>query len=278
MDWINDRTQNTVLSAYVILFVSFLILCLIILAFHSHNLEIFQCLLSCSKLGWWQWSGCIQLYVCRQMRLWTFYLILGSVFRFLQDQHVTLRLCCFRFHPNLVLGGTYSGQIVLWDNRVQKRTPVQRTPLSTAAHTVNCFISSILLRLILTVAKSKELIYQTGSDVSCTCCCIISCLNLVAFGHVALLSVTVYMSLCTIACVLYFHVTFGIPGVVNIKVTVMPGCVMDCCQHFEWTSCLSLQGRRVLVKTVGLCRHVLGSTSDRNTPASFHILFSLNDP
>ncbi|XP_077293131.1 cytoplasmic dynein 1 intermediate chain short wing isoform X3 [Arctopsyche grandis] len=40
-----------------------------------------------------------------------------------------------RFHPNLILGGTYSGQIVLWDNRVQKRTPVQRTPLSSQAHT-----------------------------------------------------------------------------------------------------------------------------------------------
>eukprot|EP00095_Tigriopus_kingsejongensis_P005434 maker-scaffold224_size251237-snap-gene-0.13 protein:Tk05434 transcript:maker-scaffold224_size251237-snap-gene-0.13-mRNA-1 annotation:"cytoplasmic dynein 1 intermediate chain isoform x7" len=39
------------------------------------------------------------------------------------------------FHPNLILGGTYSGQIVLWDNRVQKRTPVQRSPLSAAAHT-----------------------------------------------------------------------------------------------------------------------------------------------
>ncbi|XP_024870848.1 cytoplasmic dynein 1 intermediate chain isoform X1 [Temnothorax curvispinosus] len=40
-----------------------------------------------------------------------------------------------RFHPNLILGGTYSGQIVLWDNRVQKRTPIQRTPLSATAHT-----------------------------------------------------------------------------------------------------------------------------------------------
>ncbi|XP_071497507.1 cytoplasmic dynein 1 intermediate chain 2-like [Diadema antillarum] len=39
------------------------------------------------------------------------------------------------FHPNLVIGGTYSGQIVLWDNRSSKRTPVQRTPLSAAAHT-----------------------------------------------------------------------------------------------------------------------------------------------
>uniref|UniRef100_A0A3B3QF32 Cytoplasmic dynein 1 intermediate chain 1 n=1 Tax=Paramormyrops kingsleyae TaxID=1676925 RepID=A0A3B3QF32_9TELE len=40
-----------------------------------------------------------------------------------------------RFHPNLVVGGTYSGQIVLWDNRCHRRTPVQRTPLSAAAHT-----------------------------------------------------------------------------------------------------------------------------------------------
>ncbi|XP_046846120.1 cytoplasmic dynein 1 intermediate chain 2-like [Xenia sp. Carnegie-2017] len=40
-----------------------------------------------------------------------------------------------RFHPNLIVGGTYSGQIVLWDNRSNKQTPVQRTPLSAKAHT-----------------------------------------------------------------------------------------------------------------------------------------------
>ncbi|XP_023866286.1 cytoplasmic dynein 1 intermediate chain 2 isoform X2 [Salvelinus sp. IW2-2015] len=40
-----------------------------------------------------------------------------------------------RFHPNLIVGGTYSGQIVLWDNRSNKRTSVQRTPLSASAHT-----------------------------------------------------------------------------------------------------------------------------------------------
>ncbi|CAH8875223.1 unnamed protein product [Trichobilharzia szidati] len=39
------------------------------------------------------------------------------------------------YHPNLVIGGTYSGQIVLWDNRANKRTPVQRTQLCAAAHT-----------------------------------------------------------------------------------------------------------------------------------------------
>ena len=40
-----------------------------------------------------------------------------------------------KFHPNLVVGGTYSGQIVLWDNRSHKKTPVQRSPLSSTAHT-----------------------------------------------------------------------------------------------------------------------------------------------
>ncbi|BHF76258.1 Cytoplasmic dynein 1 intermediate chain 2 [Sparganum proliferum] len=38
------------------------------------------------------------------------------------------------FHPSLVIGGTYTGQIVLWDTRSPKRTPVQRTPLSCLAH------------------------------------------------------------------------------------------------------------------------------------------------
>lgn len=40
-----------------------------------------------------------------------------------------------RFHPHYVIGGTYSGQIVLWDIRSGKRTPVQRSLLSTSAHT-----------------------------------------------------------------------------------------------------------------------------------------------
>ena len=51
-------------------------------------------------------------------------------------QSAVMSSCFAKFHPNLVLGGTYSGQIVLWDNRSSKRTPVQRSPLSAAAHTV----------------------------------------------------------------------------------------------------------------------------------------------
>ncbi|GFT27356.1 cytoplasmic dynein 1 intermediate chain 2 [Nephila pilipes] len=50
-------------------------------------------------------------------------------------QSAVMSTCFAKFHPNLVLGGTYSGQIVLWDNRSSKRTPVQRSPLSAIAHT-----------------------------------------------------------------------------------------------------------------------------------------------
>lgn len=59
-----------------------------------------------------------------------------------------------KFHPNLVVGGTYSGQIVLWDNRSNKRTPVQRTPLSAAAHTVIKLISHLF---------SSKLLFNDGS-------------------------------------------------------------------------------------------------------------------
>ncbi|ORX94506.1 WD40 repeat-like protein [Basidiobolus meristosporus CBS 931.73] len=38
------------------------------------------------------------------------------------------------FHPNLIIGGTYSGQIVLWDTRA-KSLPVLKTPLSAVGHT-----------------------------------------------------------------------------------------------------------------------------------------------
>lgn len=50
-------------------------------------------------------------------------------------QSPVMSACFARFHPNLIVGGTYSGQMVLWDNRSHKKTPVQRSPLSAAAHT-----------------------------------------------------------------------------------------------------------------------------------------------
>lgn len=37
------------------------------------------------------------------------------------------------FHPNLVVGGTYSGQVLLWDTR-ERTSPVQKTPLTGLGH------------------------------------------------------------------------------------------------------------------------------------------------
>lgn len=53
-----------------------------------------------------------------------------------------------RFHPNLVLGGTYSGRICLWDNRVHKRTPVQRSPLSARTHTHPVYAVQVCTRFL----------------------------------------------------------------------------------------------------------------------------------
>uniref|UniRef100_A0A674JHW3 Dynein cytoplasmic 1 intermediate chain 2 n=1 Tax=Terrapene triunguis TaxID=2587831 RepID=A0A674JHW3_9SAUR len=95
-----------------------------------------------------------------------------------------------KFHPNLVVGGTYSGQIVLWDNRSNKRTPVQRTPLSAAAHThpVYCVnvvgtqnahnlisistdgkICSWSLDMLSQPQDSMELIHKQSKAVAVTC-------------------------------------------------------------------------------------------------------------
>lgn len=38
------------------------------------------------------------------------------------------------FHPNLIIGGCYSGQVLLWDTRA-KSSPVQKTPLTGSGHT-----------------------------------------------------------------------------------------------------------------------------------------------
>ncbi|KAI0387247.1 WD40 repeat-like protein [Hypomontagnella monticulosa] len=38
------------------------------------------------------------------------------------------------FHPNLIIGGTYSGQVLLWDTRA-KSAPIQKTPLTGSGHT-----------------------------------------------------------------------------------------------------------------------------------------------
>lgn len=37
------------------------------------------------------------------------------------------------FHPSIVLGGSYSGQVLLWDTRARSALPVQKTPLTGAS-------------------------------------------------------------------------------------------------------------------------------------------------
>lgn len=38
------------------------------------------------------------------------------------------------FHPNLIVGGAYSGQVLLWDTRSRSPAPVQKTPLTGSGH------------------------------------------------------------------------------------------------------------------------------------------------
>eukprot|EP00164_Ancoracysta_twista_P002081 GFYU01002743.1.p1 GENE.GFYU01002743.1~~GFYU01002743.1.p1 ORF type:complete len:653 (-),score=149.55 GFYU01002743.1:290-2248(-) len=48
-----------------------------------------------------------------------------------------------KYNPTQVIGGTYSGQVVLWDMRA-KNTPIQRTPLSSKGHTHPVFCMEIV--------------------------------------------------------------------------------------------------------------------------------------
>ena len=57
------------------------------------------------------------------------------VYMYIVFQSPVMSVAFSKFHPNYVIGGTYSGQIVLWDTRSGKRTPIQRSPLSSSAHT-----------------------------------------------------------------------------------------------------------------------------------------------
>ncbi|XP_053571687.1 cytoplasmic dynein 1 intermediate chain 1-like [Bombina bombina] len=104
-------------------------------------------------------------------------------------QSSVMSVCFARFHPNLVIGGTYSGQIVLWDNRSHRRTPVQRTPLSAAAHTHPIYCVNVVgtqnahnlitvstdgklcswsLDMLSTPQESMELIYNKSKPVAVT--------------------------------------------------------------------------------------------------------------
>ncbi|KAJ1599594.1 hypothetical protein NDA14_005967 [Ustilago hordei] len=45
-----------------------------------------------------------------------------------------LSVCFSPFHPNLIVGGSYSGQILIWDTR-SRQLPILKTPLSASGHT-----------------------------------------------------------------------------------------------------------------------------------------------
>ncbi|TFK51665.1 WD40 repeat-like protein [Heliocybe sulcata] len=65
--------------------------------------------------------------------VWNLHLLERPEFIF-HSQSDVLSVTFSPFHPNLVFGGTYSGQILLWDTR-SKHLPVLKTPLSAAGHT-----------------------------------------------------------------------------------------------------------------------------------------------
>lgn len=50
----------------------------------------------------------------------------------------------YRYHPNIVIGATYSGQLVVWDNRDRNQNPVQRTPINARSHTHPIFGMNIV--------------------------------------------------------------------------------------------------------------------------------------
>ncbi|KLO17967.1 WD40 repeat-like protein [Schizopora paradoxa] len=65
--------------------------------------------------------------------VWNLHLLERPEFVF-HSQSDVLSVSFSPFNPNLVFGGTYSGQILLWDTR-SKHLPVLKTPLSAAGHT-----------------------------------------------------------------------------------------------------------------------------------------------
>ncbi|KII85823.1 hypothetical protein PLICRDRAFT_115348 [Plicaturopsis crispa FD-325 SS-3] len=65
--------------------------------------------------------------------VWNLHMLERPEFVF-HSQSDVLSVTFSPFHSNLVFGGTYSGQILLWDTR-SKHLPVLKTPLSAAGHT-----------------------------------------------------------------------------------------------------------------------------------------------
>lgn len=66
------------------------------------------------------------------------------------------------FHPNIIVGATYSGQILLWDTR-SKQTPVAKTPLSMAGHTHPVYALQVI-----GTEKAHQLVSASTDGLVCT--------------------------------------------------------------------------------------------------------------
>lgn len=71
------------------------------------------------------------------------------------------------FHPHLIAGGTYSGQVLLWDTR-HRDVPVQRTPLAFAAHGSTTHAAPVYSLRMIGSAHAHQLVSASMDGVVCT--------------------------------------------------------------------------------------------------------------
>jgi len=93
--------------------------------FSPHHPEIMICSYNANEVGTHDPDGIVML--------WSMHVPTRPEFIF-QCQSAVMTAFVSKFSPHTVIGGTYSGQLVVWDTR-SKQTPVQRTPLSSLGHT-----------------------------------------------------------------------------------------------------------------------------------------------
>jgi len=66
------------------------------------------------------------------VQVWNLHLRTRPEYTFLSTSDV-LTAKFSPYHPHLIIGGSYSGQVLLWDTRSRSQLPVQKTPLTGAA-------------------------------------------------------------------------------------------------------------------------------------------------
>ncbi|WFD28061.1 hypothetical protein MNAN1_003069 [Malassezia nana] len=71
------------------------------------------------------------------------------------------------FHPRLIVGGTYSGQVLLWDTR-HRDVPVQRTPLAFAAHGTTTHAAPVYSLRMIGSVHAHQLVSASMDGVVCT--------------------------------------------------------------------------------------------------------------